>query len=394
MGTSFEKKRGWGDGLLDGISLPVFGSGSSRDFVLGSILFLAVVLVYSPVRDARFLWDDDVVLTANPCIVGPLGLKEIWTQATSEPDFAPLTRSTFWLEHKLWGMAPDLYHVVNVLMHGACALLLWRVLLGLQVPGAWLGAALWALHPVEVESVAWVAELKNTESGIFFLLTIFFFVKWLNRKERDAPFRPDRTYTLTLFCGVLAMLCKASTVILPIILLLCAWWQESRWRWRNWIAVAPLLLMGIVVTLLSISGQTEQTTTSTGLRLDRSWPERIVTAADAVWFYLGKLIWPSPLAAIYPRWNIDAGWWISYVPLAGLILSVSILWNLRLPWARACFFAFAYFLTALLPVLGLVNNTIFIYAPVFDHLQYLASNGTAGAGGRRLGPAGGIRRPE
>ena len=104
------------------------------------------------------------------------GWKNIWT--TKAADISPLTFTTFWVEHALWGLAPLPYHLVNVLLHGACAVLLWRVLRSLRVPGAWLGAALWALHPVEVESVAWITEMKNTQSGLFFLLSILFFVRW------------------------------------------------------------------------------------------------------------------------------------------------------------------------------------------------------------------------
>ena len=171
------------------------------------------------------------ILTANPCIVGPLGLKEIWT--TSAADICPLVLTTFWVEHALWGLAPLPYHLVNVLMHGACAVLLWRVLRSLRVQGAWLGAALWALHPVEVESVAWITEMKNTESGLFFLLSILFFVRWLRAKDLDGRTGGGWNYALTLLFAALAMASKSSTVILPVVLCLCAWWMEGRWHWRN-----------------------------------------------------------------------------------------------------------------------------------------------------------------
>jgi len=146
-------------------------SSLSRDWLWGLILLLAVIVAYSPVWWAAYIWDDDLVLTGNPVIIGPQGLKEIWTTAAA--DICPLTITTFWVEHALWGLAPLPYHLVNVALHGASALLLWRVLRELKIPGAWLGAALWAFHPVLVESVAWITEMKNTESGLFYLLTIF-----------------------------------------------------------------------------------------------------------------------------------------------------------------------------------------------------------------------------
>ena len=171
-------------------------------------------------------------LANNPCIAGPLGLKEIWT--TSAADMGPLTFTTFWVEHALWGLEPMPYHLVNVLMHGACVLLLWRILRHLRVQGAWLGAALWALHPVEVESVAWITELKNTESGLFFLLSILFFVRWLRAKELDGTTGGGWNYVLTLLFAALAMASKCTVAILPVVLCLCAWWMEDRWHWRNW----------------------------------------------------------------------------------------------------------------------------------------------------------------
>ena len=198
-----------------------------RDWFWGLLLILLVLLAYTPVWNAGFVWDDGVMLTANPCIVGPLGLKEIWT--TSAADICPLVITTFWVEHALWGLAPLPYHLANIVMHGACAVALWRVLRSLRVPGAWLGAALWALHPVQVESVAWITEMKNTESCLFFLLSIFFFVKWLNARDLNGRNRGAWYYALSLLFAALAMAGKSSTVILPVVLCLCAWWIEGRW---------------------------------------------------------------------------------------------------------------------------------------------------------------------
>jgi tetratricopeptide (TPR) repeat protein len=330
-------------------------------------------VAYVPVWWAGYIWDDDLHLTANPCIVGPLGFKEIWT--TNAADVAPLTRSTFWLEHALWGLTPLPYHLVNVLLHAACAVVLWRVLLRLCVPGAWLGAALWALHPVEVESVAWITETKNTESGLFFLLSIFFFLEWLQGKGVQRRAGNGWNYALTLLFAALAMASKSSTVILPVVLCLCAWWVEGRWQWRNVMRVAPLFLMAVAASAVSIWVEKLQLATSVEAQWIRPWPERVVTSGFVVWFYLGKLLWPHPLVANYPRWKIDAGTGLSYLPALAVILILFILWRKRDTWARPWFFAWAYFLVALLPVLGLFDNYIFRYSFVFDHLQYLASMG-------------------
>ena len=245
------------------------------------------------------------------------------------------------------------------------------------------GAALWALHPVAVESVAWITEMKNTESGLFFLLSILFFVRWLRAKGLDRRSGGSWNYALTLLFSALAMASKSSAVILPVVLCLCAWWMEHRWYWRNLARVAPIFLMSIAASALSIWTQGLQLATVTDPQWVRTWPERLATAGSAVWFYLGKLLWPHPLITIYPRWQIDAGQWVSYLPLLAVIVILSIFWFKRELWSRAWFFAFAYFMAALLPALGLIDNFIFSFSLIFDHLQYLASMGPlalAGAG--------------
>jgi len=328
-----------------------------RDWLWGLILILVVILAYTPVWKAGFVWDDEAMLTANPCIVGPLGLKEIWT--TSAADICPLTLTTFWVEHALWGLEPLPYHLVNVLLHGASAILLWRVLRSLRVQGAWLGAALWALHPVEVESVAWITEMKNTESGLLFLLSILFFVRWLRAKDIDGQTGGGWNYALTLLFAALAMASKSSTVILPVVLCLCVWWMEGRWRWRYLARVVPILLMAIAASALSIWTQSLQLTTVTDPTWVRTWPERLATAGDAVCFYLGKLLWPHPLMTIYPRWQIDGGQWVSYLALLAVISILSIFWLKSERWSRACFFAFAYFYGGLTASTGIDGQFYF-----------------------------------
>jgi tetratricopeptide (TPR) repeat protein len=341
------------------------------------VLVVAVIVVYLPVWRAGFIWDDDDHLTENPCIIGPLGLKEIWT--TSEANISPLTRTMFWLEHAVWGLAPLPYHLVNVLLHAAVGIVLWRLLRLMEIPGAWWGAALWALHPVEVESVAWISEMKNTESALFFLLSILFFLRWLGA-------RGNWNYGLMFLFASLSIACKTTTVILPVILCLAAWWTERRWRWRNLALVAPVLVLSAAGVGLSMWIQ--------NMQLDwyampaRTWPQRVIGAGDAVWFYLGKIVWPHPLVTIYPPFRIDPDRWIAYLPALGLVGLGLIFWLKRGSWGRPWFFALAYFLAALLSVIGLVNSPIFDYSLVFDHFQYLASMGPlalAGAGLARLG---------
>ena len=294
----------------------------SRDRLFGLILVLAVILAYQPVWYAGYVWDDDGRLTENPCIVGPLGLKEIWT--TAGADLCPFVYTTFWFEHALWGLEPLPYHLVNMLLHATCAVLLWKILRHLSVPGAWLGAALWAVHPVQVETVAWITEMKNTESCFFYLLAILFFVKWLQAGKEEKPGNAWN-YRLMLIFAALAMASKSSTIVLPAVLGLCAWWVEGRWNWRHLLTLAPTALMAIFPSVVTVWTQTVMATGEDAeeVRFVRSLPERIAAAGDAVWFYLGKLIWPHPLMFIYPRWKIDPGVWYEWLPL-GAVSSCSL----------------------------------------------------------------------
>jgi tetratricopeptide (TPR) repeat protein len=350
-----------------------------RDWIWAGILLLVVLVAYSPVGWAGYIWDDDDVVTENPVIVGPLGLKEIWT--TSAADICPLTLTTFWAEHKLWGLAPLPYHLVTILLHAACAIVLWRVLLGLRVLGAWLGVALWALHPVQVESVAWVTEMKNTESALFFLLSLLFFAKDLKTPSLRGQSAWNGNYALTLLFAALAMASKSSTVILPVVLCLCAWWMEGRWRWSLVTKLTPIFLMSLIAGIVTV--WTQRVGIADHPLWAQTWLGRLVNAGNEIWFYIGKLLWPYPLMPIYPTWQIDSGQWLSYGPLLLIIGVGFIFWLKRDSWARPWFFVSVYFLVALFPVLGLINNSFSKYSFVADHFQYLASIGPlalAGAG--------------
>src|SRR6266496_566119 len=154
-----------------------------KNWLLTLLLIALVFVAYARVFNAGFIWDDESHLTQNPCIVGPLGLKEVWT--TARAVYYPLVLTTFWALHKVVGLTPWPYHLLNVLLHAGSAVLLWQILRQLNVRGAWLGAAMWALHPVMVQSVAWVTELKNTQSGFFYLVSIFCFLKWDTGKSAN-----------------------------------------------------------------------------------------------------------------------------------------------------------------------------------------------------------------
>jgi tetratricopeptide (TPR) repeat protein len=354
---------------------------SRREWLLALLLVAATVVAYLSVWRAGFIWDDDLHLTKNPAIVGPLGFKSIWL--TGVAMYYPLTLTSFWIQHAVWGLNPVPYHVVNVLVHTACAILLWRVLRHLNVRGAWLGAAIWALHPVQVESVAWITELKNTQSCFFYLLSILFFLKWRNIRNLANPNLGSWQYTLALFCALLAILSKSSTVMLPLVLGLCWWWMDGRWRWRNLVPLIPFLLVSLLASCWTIWEQQSLATAIGGEWVQTTWAERLIIAGLDVWFYLGKLAWPHPLIFIYPRWKIVESQLLAYLPALAAAGGMFILWRRRDGPMRPLFFATAYFIVSLFPVLGFFTVYFFHYSFVGDHFQYLASMGPlalAGAG--------------
>jgi tetratricopeptide (TPR) repeat protein len=378
-------------------------SSRQREWLWAFLLIALVFVSYARVFNAGFIWDDESHLTRNPCIVGPLGLKEVWTSARAV--YYPLVLTTFWTVHKFAGLSPWPYHLLNVFLHAGSAVLLWQILRQLNVRGAWLGAALWALHPVMVQSVAWVTELKNTQSGFFYLLSIFCFLKWDKRLRKlsstpriqDAaiqgrldprpPLRQtgdDRSllFASSLVFFILATLSKPSVVMLPVVLALCIWWRTRRVQWRDIAALAPFVLISALASVWTIFEQKFHAG-ATGTEWAQTWPDRLIIAGRAIWFYLAKLIWPHPLIFIYPRWEIDSSQVTAYLPLLAALGGLLALWLNRAKWSRAVFFAATYYVVSLFPVLGFFSVYFFRYSFVSDHFQYLASMGPlalAGAG--------------
>ncbi|HEX3619812.1 MAG TPA: tetratricopeptide repeat protein [Candidatus Udaeobacter sp.] len=384
--------------------MPVREIGVSRwrrEWLWALLLIPLVFIAYAQVFRAGFIWDDESHLTQNPCVVGPLGLKEIWT--TTQAVYYPLVLTTFWALHKFVGLNPLPYHILNVLMHAVSAILLWRVLRQLNVRGAWLGAALWAIHPVMVQSVAWVTELKNTQSGVFYLLSILFFLKWEDQggavsrpSQRETTDRRSLVIALSLLFFLLAILSKPSTVMLPIVLALCIWWRRERIQRRDFLALVPFALISAVASIWTVFEQKFHAG-AIGGDWAQTRPERLIIAGKAIWFYLGKLAWPHPLIFIYPRWDVDSSKVVAYLPLLAAIAGLVALWFIRAKSGRALFFAAAYYVVSLFPVLGFFDVFFFRYSFVSDHFQYLASMGPLALAGAAIvtavGRFGELRKP-
>jgi Tfp pilus assembly protein PilF len=348
------------------------------------LLALLVLLAYIPAYDAQFIWDDDAHLTANPQVVGAEGLRGIWT--TSAATYYPLVLTTFWLQHAVWGLHPFPYHLFNVLLHALCGLLLRHVLLRLKAcpAAAWLGAALWVLHPAQVETAAWITELKNTQSGVFYLLAILMFLHW--REVPRGTRRRTAFYAGFLLCAAGALLSKTSTVMLPVVVALCAWWLDGRWRW---LIVKPLLPFFALSAAAAAWTVWEQKFHSGALGIEwvQTIGERIAVAGAVPWFYLGKLLWPYPLIFIYPRWNVRPPGLLWFLPVAALLAVLIALWRYRNTTLRPLWFAFAYFVVSLFPVMNFFDVYFFRYSFVGDHFQYLAAMGPLALAGAAIAAA-------
>ncbi|HEX4640751.1 MAG TPA: tetratricopeptide repeat protein [Chthoniobacterales bacterium] len=334
------------------------------------LLVVATVAAYQPAWRAGFIWDDDVYVTANRLLTAPDGLQQIWFSLESPSQYFPLVYTTFRLEHALWGLNAAGYHWVNILLHAANALLLWQLLRWLRVPGAWFAAALFALHPVQVESVAWITERKNVLMGFFFLLALLCWTAFCDPRSHNKW----RWYALAIGCYALALFSKTTACTLPAALLLILWLKHEPIIWRRIAQVVPFVVLGIAMGLVTIWWERYHQGTQ-GMLFAIGVPERFLIAGRAFWFYLGKLIWPAHLSFSYPHWEISATHPADYIWLAAIAaLAVAIYFGRR--WVgRSAEVALLFFGTTLGPVLGFIMLYTFRYSFVADHYQYLASIG-------------------
>ena len=351
---------------------------------LAAILLITVV-AYLPIFRGGFIWDDETYVTGNRLLRTLAGLRAIWLEP-GPPQYYPLTQTTLWLEYHLWGLHPLGYHLANVLLHALNAGLVWLVLGRLAVPGAWMAAAVFALHPVHVESVAWVTELKNVQAGAFSLLALLLYLRFaLGRRSAGL-------YALAFVAFVLAVLSKTVACTVPAAALVCVWWTRGSLRRGDVVPLVPFFLVGLVGGLGTAMVEKYQVGAQ-GADWTLSAADRCVLAGRALWFYAAKLVAPIRLSFFYPRWTIDAGvpWqWLFCLAAVGV---VAALWMLRHRIGRGPLAAVLYFAITLAPALGFVDVYLFRYSFVADHFQYLASLGpitlvvALGAAGARKVPA-------
>lgn len=347
-------------------------------FLKASVLLLVSLWIYSPVTGADWLWDDDYLLTQNPVVQHPVGIVSLWILPTTA-DYFPLTMSVLWLLWKFFGPDPTGYHIVSTLLHALSALMLWNLLLLLRIRGAWFTALLFTVHPLCVESVAWISELKNTISLPLFLAAASC---WAIYCQKPSP----SSYLGALGLFLLAMLAKSSCVMFPVTILLYAWWEKNRITLRDIAASAPFfvtsLLLGLVTLHFQLSRAIGDEISPIG-----GLASRIAIAGTSILFYLTKIAWPHPLLPTYPQWAMNPPGALDFLPFIIVLSGFAILWANRRTWGRDALMAFGFFCIMLAPVLGFVPMSFMRVGWVADHFLHIPMVGIfawIGAGMARL----------
>jgi len=395
---------------------------NARRWWWGIILIAATLIAYAPAYRAGFIWDDPDHVVNNASLRTPEGLANIWFQIGVTPQYYPLVFSSFWIEYQIVRPAPGdaldptVFHVTNVVLHALGALVLWRILLRLRVPGAWLAATVFALHPIHVESVAWITERKNTLSALMYLLSAWAYLRFspLNHssgndqaprlvrasmasRANDARERRWGWYALSLVFFLAALFSKTVTCSLPAALLLITWWKHGRIRWRDVSPTVPMFIIGLFMGLLTAwfektliwSGPPDPPLTiaqAFGNVLSGQWHggvsdyhytliERCLIAGRVVWFYASTIVWPFDLAFSYETWGIDARSFAQWLYPASAVLLLFVLWALRRRISRGPLTAALYFGGTLFPAMGFFDVFPFRFSFVADHFQHLASIG-------------------
>ncbi|MBF0279318.1 MAG: tetratricopeptide repeat protein [SAR324 cluster bacterium] len=350
----------------------LFRSRQSR-LIWGCLaLLVATFSVYYPASQASFIWDDEGYFINDPLMTTEGGFKKIWLSPEENNGYwpyLPITRSSFWLERQIWGLSFAKAHLINIFLHFCVSMCLYLGLRRFSIRAAWLIGFLFAVHPIHVQSVAWITERKNVLSGLFFLLSLIGYLLFKDRKT-------FRWYVFSLGMFLCAVLSKTSAVILPAVAELACFWLLPRNRWsvrmRDWGLLLPFLVIALLVSLLRI--KFELTYFGAGAsQFDLDVLQRILIATHSPFFYLGKIIFPEPLIFFYPRWKLDPAQLSLWLPLLSLFGSTGIcLWKFH-QWGRSILLGMLAYLIMLFPVMGFFNNAWHRFSFVADHWIYLPS---------------------
>ncbi len=330
-------------------------------------LCLAVAISYFPATGADFVWDD-VVLTKARSIHDWSGLWQLWFEPRLLTDYEghywPLLYTTFWLEHKIWGLNPLGYHLINMTLHAGVVVLVWQLLRRLGVPGAVFAAALFAVHPQHVESVVWIIGRKDVLATLFFLAAVFTYVRFIEQGRRAQ-------YVCSLALFVLGLLSKSILITLPAVLMIWHWWRQGRVTAATMATIWPFFAIGIAITLADVAFYKGRDPTA----FDFSALERVLLAARTLGFYVGKLLWPMDLAVVYHRWQVGLADGLAWGCAFGAAAVLAGLWFYRERIGRGPLAGALFFVVTLSPNLGFVDYGYMLYSFVADRYQYLPGLG-------------------
>jgi protein O-mannosyl-transferase len=363
-------------------SVPRASAPGAASWKWGILLFVLAILPFLPAINGEFTWDDDQWLVNNAAVHAWNGLGLIWNPFLQSLHFYPVTFTLLWLEHKIWALNPLGYHVSNMLTHAGGTVFLWLCLRRLKLKGAWLAALVWAVHPVQAESVSWVAEIKNTLSGFFYFAAFWAYLCFErigDESENDEPAAPLRRrwgfYAAALICFVVALLAKTVVCTLPAALVLILWWQRRRLSLRMLLPIVPLLIVGLSIAAWSARQESADLVVGGADALFFTRLERCIIAGKDFWFYLRTLVVPFPLMPIYPCWTYATGDILNFLPLFAAFLLAGVLGMIRKTTGWWPLVGLLFFVGTLLPALGFFNFFTMHYTFVADHYQYLACAG-------------------
>ncbi|MFN8547532.1 MAG: tetratricopeptide repeat protein [Candidatus Eisenbacteria bacterium] len=337
-----------------------------------ALLVVVTLLAYLPAFSGGWVWDDDEYVLNNPTLASLSGLGKIWFDPSTTPQYYPLVFTTFWVDARLFGLDARGYHASNVFLHAAVAVLLLLLLDRLRVAGAWAIALLFAVHPVHVESVAWITERKNVLSALFYFGAALSYLRFDPPEGSEAK-RDWRPYGVALGLFVLALLAKTTAVSLAPALLLILWWKRGRLEMKSLAPLTPFFAIGVLGGALTASLEHGKVGAQ-GAAWSLHALERVVLAGRAFWFYPMKLLLPHPLVFIYPRWQISVNALQLVAPLTAAAALIA-LFALRARLGKGPVVAALFYAAAIFPALGFFNVYWMRFSYVADHFQYLGSIG-------------------
>lgn len=344
---------------------------SRSGFGFAALLVVLTILAYAPVFRAEFIWDDDMFITDNALLHDADGLRTIWFAPKENPQRYPLLLTLFWLQYRVFGVDPTGYHIVTLFFHVLASLAVWRLAKRVVPAAAPWCALIFALHPMQVQSVAWATELKNTLSGFFYVAALVFWVRHLQVGEAGGSGRPRREYVWALACFTAAILSKTTTSSWPLAAILLAIYLKKPIRPAMLLRLLPTLGLGFFIGWISVV--VEHIGYGRGVPVTLTTAGKIVVAGRSLWFYITKFAWPESLMLVYPRWSVDAANPLQWGWPIGILVGLFLLWRFRRHIGLGPFLCAIFFVVALAPVPFLGINFLYLYSFVADHFIYIPS---------------------